>query len=125
MKSKTNRLFNDAVEKLNAANKELFRPKEDVVSYLVCKNAQHAVEFFLKGFLLQNGIDPDNHKTIESLYRQCKTINKNFEEINLSDFECKLHKLDSRYCNEISKVSNCFDVANSLDTFLKREKIIN
>ncbi len=125
MKSKANELFDDAVEKLNEANEELFRPKEDVVSYVVCKNAQYAIENFLKGSLLKNGIDPSNYKTIESLYKQCKTINKNFEEINLSDFDCKSHKLDSRYCNEISKVSNCFDVADSLDTFLRREKIIN
>ena len=125
MNDKANKLFDDAIEKLNEANEELFRPEEDIVSFVVCKNSQFAVENFLKGFLLKNGIDPSSYKTIDSLYEQCKLINKNFEKVNLSDFECKSHNLDSRYCNEVSKVSNCFDVADSLDTFLRKEKIIN
>lgn len=124
MNDKAKKLFDDAIEKLNEANEELFRPEEDIVSYVVCKNSQVAVENYLKGFLLQNGVDPSNFKTIDSLYEKCKSINKNFEKVNLADFECKSHKLDSRYCNEVSKVSNCFDIADSLDTFLRKEKII-
>ena len=125
MKAKANKLFDDAIEKLNEANQELFKPEEDVVTYAVCKNAQYAIENYLKGFLLTNGIDPDNYKTIEELYEQCKSINNKFEDIDLSDIGCKSHHLDSKYCNEVSKVSNCFDVADNLDTFLRREKIIN
>ena len=125
MKAKANKLFEDAVVKLNEAKEELLRPEEDLVSYLVCKNAQYAIENFLKGYLLQNGIDPGSYNTIDSLYEECKTINKNFEKVDLSDFECKSHKIDSEYCNEASKVSNCLHIANSLETFLRREKIIN
>jgi HEPN domain-containing protein len=124
MNDKANKLFDDAIEKLNEANEELFRPEEDIVSFVVCKNSQFAVENFLKGFLLQNGVDPSNFKTIDSLYEKCKSINKNFEKVDLSDFECKSHKMDSRYCNEVSKVSNCFNIADSLDTFLRKEQII-
>ena len=68
MNDKANKLFDDAIEKLNEANEELFRPEEDIVSFVVCKNSQFAVENFLKGFLLQNGVDPSNFKTIDSLY---------------------------------------------------------
>jgi len=125
MNDKAKKLFDDAIEKLNEANEELFRPEEDIVSMVVCKNSQFAVENYLKGFLLQNGVDPSNFKTIDSLYEKCKSINKNFEKVNLSDFECKSHKMDSRYCNEVSKVSNCFNIADSLDTFLRKEQIIN
>jgi len=124
MEDKAKKLFDDAIEKLNEANEELLKPKEDVVSYLVCKNAQHAIENFLKGFLLQNGIDPSKYKTTGRLYEQCRAIDKNFKEINLSDFDCKSHKMDSRYCNEVSKVSNCFEIADSLDTFLRKEELI-
>ncbi len=42
-------------KKLNEASNELYRPEEDVVSYLVCKNSQYAIENYLKGFLLKNG----------------------------------------------------------------------
>ena len=125
MDTKANKLFEDAVEKLNEASEELFRPKEDVVSYSVCKNSQFVIENYLKGFLLKNEIDPSSYKTIESLFEQCKLINKNFEEVDLSEFGCKSHTLDSRYCNEVSKVSNCFDIADNLDTFFRREKIIS
>lgn len=125
MKDKANKLFTDASKKLNEANKELFKPKEDLVTYMVCKNAQFAIENYLKGFLLQNGVNPAKYKTVESLYQQCIKLNKKFEEIDLSDFNCKSHDLDSRYCNEVSKVSNCFDIADNLDTFLRREKIID
>ena len=125
MNDKAKKLFDDAIEKLNEANEELFRPEEDIVSMVVCKNSQFAVENYLKGFLLQNGVDPSNFKTIDSLYEKCKSINKNFEKVNLSDFECKSHKLDSRYCNDVSKVSSCFDIADSLDTFLRKEQVIN
>jgi len=124
MNSKANILFDDAVEKLNEANEELFKPKKDIATYVVCKNAQYAIENFLKGYLLKNRINPENFKTIDSLYEQCKGINKNFEEIDLTDFECKSHNLDSRFCKEVSKVSNCFVVADNIDTFFRRENII-
>jgi len=124
MNVKANELFDDAIEKLNEANEELFKPKEKIASYLVCKNAQYAIENFLKGFLLQNGIDPDNFKTIDSLYEQCKLINSRFKEVDLSDFGCKSHTIDSKHCDEVSKVSNCFVAADNLDTFFRLEKII-
>lgn len=126
MEEKAKKLFDDAIEKLNTANEELYRPEEDVVSFLVCKNAQHAIENFLKGFLIKNGVDPTDYITIDSLYEQCKKINKNFKEVDLSEFNCKSsHDLDSRSCNEVSKVNNCFRIADSLDTFFRQEKIID
>jgi HEPN domain-containing protein len=124
MKRKANKLFIEAMEKLNEANEELFRPKEDVVSYLVCKNSQSAIENYLSGYLYSNGVDAKKFNTIESLYQQCKLINNKFEKVDLSDFQCKIYDTDTRYCNEVSKVSNCFDIADSLDTFLRKEKVI-
>ena len=63
MEIKAKKLFEEAVDKLNAANKELYRPEEDIVSYSVCKNSQHAIENFLKGYLLKRGIETDNLDT--------------------------------------------------------------
>jgi HEPN domain-containing protein len=124
MGTKANKLFVTAKKKLNEAKEELFRPEEDMVSYLVCKNSQVAIENYLKGYLLKNGVDIDDCKTIDSLFKQCVAVNSNFEKIDLSEFECKGHDLNSRYCNEVSKVSKCFDAADDLDTFLRQEKII-
>lgn len=125
MESEVDKLYDDAIKKLDQAHQELYRPEEDVVSFLVCKNSQFAIENFLRGFLTQNNIDTNNYNTIDSLYEQCKLINKKFEEVNLSGFDCSSVETDSRYCNDTTKVSRCFDIANSLDTFLRREKIIN
>ena len=124
MGTKSKDHFASAQEKLNEAKKELFRPEEDIVSYLVCKNSQHAIENYLKGYLLKNGVDVEDCNTIDSLYNQCLVINKNFDKVDLSDFQCKGHDINSRYCTEIPKVTNCFDAADNLDTFLRKEKII-
>ncbi len=124
MKAKDNKFFDHAIEKLDEANQELYRPEEDMVSFLVCKNSQYAIENYLKGYLLQQGVEPGNYKTIDVLFEECKKINKRFEKVNLSEFDCKVQSMDKRSCTEISKVSNCFKIAESLDDFLRTEKII-
>ncbi len=124
MKAKARVLFEEAYLKLREANNELCRPEEDVVASLVCSNAHVAIEKYLKGFLALNAIEPAEDATIDSLYRQCKAINNHFEAVHLSGFECNLHKDDSRFSNESSRFSRCFDIADSLDTFLRREKIL-
>ena len=125
METEAIQFFVKAAQKLNQANKELFKPEKDIVTYLVCKNSQFAVENYLKGYLLKNGIDPIENESIDSLYEKCKKINKGFEKVDLSDFNCKSsNNLESKYCDNVSKVNKCFDSADNLDTFLKREKII-
>ncbi|MEZ4809505.1 MAG: HEPN domain-containing protein [Allomuricauda sp.] len=124
MKAKAQRLFDEAIQKLREANDELCRPEEDVVKSLVCSNAHDAIEKYLKGFLVLNSYNPDGEDTIDGLYQQCKRINNSFEEIHLSGFQCNAHKEDSRFQNDPSKLTRCFDIADSLDTFLRREKII-
>lgn len=124
MENDADKFLLNAVKKLNDANQELYRPEEDMVTYLVCKNSQMAIENYLKGYLLKYDVNTSKSNTIESLYEQCKLINKRFEKVNLSGFDCKSVNTESRFCNDVSKVSKCFDIANSLDTFLKQEKII-
>jgi len=124
MKEKALTLFKDAFEKLDQANTEISRPEEDIVSYLVCKNAQVAIENYLKGFLFQNGLDASNYSTIDALFEQCKRINTKFEKIKLSTINCKSEEFNTAYCNDITRVSNCFNIANDLDTFLREEEII-
>ena len=110
---------------MKKANNELCRPEEALVSQLVGSNPQHAIVNYLRGFLLQNNIESGQDETIDSLYNQCKAINKHFEEVHLSGFDCNAHKDESRFCNESSQFSRCFDIADSVDVFLRREKIIS
>lgn len=125
MDERANKLYEEAIQKLKEANDELCRPEEDVVTQLVCSNSQHAIVNYLRGFLLQNDIETSEDEGIDSLYVRCKAINENFEDVHLSGFECNAHKDESRFCNESSQFSRCFDIADSLDVFLRREKIIS
>ena len=124
MENEAHKFFLNAAQKLNQASTELYKPEENIVSFLVCKNSQFAIENYLKGYLLKNDIDPSEYNTIESLYEQCKLINKEFEKVNLTGFDCKALDTETRFCNDVSKVSNCFDIADSLDTFLRQQKVI-
>ena len=124
MKQNAQILFDQALQKLKEANSELCRPEEDVVRSLVCSNAHEAIEKFLRGYLILNAVDPGAHETIDGLYERCKALNGHFEEVNLSGFECNAHKDESRFGNQPSALSHCFDIADSLDTFLRREKIL-
>ena len=125
MKSKAPALFDEAVKKLQEANEELCRPEEDVVSYLVCKNSQYAIESFLRGFLLRNNVEPAGDESINTLYKRCVALNDKFKEVDLQDFTCKGHLPDSRSCSETAKVSKCFEIAGKMDKFLRREKVLD
>ena len=124
MKEKAQKLFNEAYEKLDQANAEISRPEEDIVSFLVCKNAQVAIENYLKGFLFQNGVDASNYNSIDTLFEQCQRINNKFEKVKLSTINCKSEEFSTSHCNDVSRVSSCFNIANDLGTFLREEKII-
>lgn len=124
MKSRSEAFFNEATKKLKSAKEELFKPAEDIVSYSVCKNAQFAIENFLKGFLTKNNIELQPDETIASLYDKCLSIDKNFTSVDLSAIGCKNHAIDSRYCSDVNTVSSCFDTADSIDTYLRKNKIV-
>ncbi|GGD52874.1 HEPN domain-containing protein [Muriicola marianensis] len=125
METLANPYFEIAVEKMKEANRELYRPEEDVVSFLVCKNAQIAVQNYLRGYLLRSGIETKKEDTLDFLYKQCVELNGNFKEVNLAGFNCQYENMDSKYCQGVEKVSRCFEIANRLDTFLRKEKVIN
>ena len=116
--------FNKAQENLKGANEELFKPEEDVVTYLVCKNSQFAIENYLKGYLTLRGFETHQNETLQSLLNRCKSLNSKFNQIDLTTIDCRAHEIDSKYCQDVNKVSSCFDTADSLDTFLRQLKII-
>ncbi|WP_370477747.1 hypothetical protein [Tamlana flava] len=124
METDPSKFFLSAEKRLNQARKELYRPEEDIVSYLVCKNAQHAIENYLRGYLLKHDVETDEAETIESLYEQCKRVNKKFAKVKLTGFNCKAENTDDKFCNDVSKVSNCHMIADSLHHFLREEKVI-
>lgn len=124
MNPRSDAFFKEATKKLKIAKDELFKPSEDIVSYSVCKNAQFAIENYLKGYLTKNDIDLESNESIASLYDKCLSIDKNFKVIEMGPIGCKGHVIDSRYCSEINTVSACFDTADDIDTYLRKNKIL-
>jgi len=124
MKKNQDPLFEKAQEKLSLANKELFKPEEDVVSYMVCKNSQIAIEAYLKGYLSHRGFESHEKEHLEGLLIRCKELDNRFNNIDLNVIDCKTSNFENNYCSEVNKVSSCFDVADSIDTLLKRLKVI-
>lgn len=119
-----NKFFDEAMKKLSQANDEFFRPEEDLVTYSVCKNAQFSIENFLKGYLLQHKVDVIGDETLDNLYEKCSNINKNFAQLDLSALQCRSHKLNTRDCSDVPKVSKCLNTANELEALLKKEQVI-
>lgn len=117
-------LFGEAFSKLATAKEEMNRPEEDVVTFLVCKNAQFAVESFLTGYLLKNGVEPAHHATIKELHEQCLHLNPRFSKVNLTQFDCRSHQTQSRNCTAPDKVNKCLHNAEELEDFLKAERLL-
>lgn len=124
MKEKAKKHFENAEEQLKIANEELFKPEEDVVSYLVCKNSQYAIENYLKGYLSQRGFETHENETMEGLLNRCKSLDSLFNQIDLKTIDCRAHKIDSKYCQSVKKVTSCYEAADDLDTFLRKMKLI-
>ncbi len=125
MLQKSNQHFNKARENLKVANDELFKPKEDVVTYLVCKNSQYAIENNLKGFLSLRGFETHNHETLQGLLKRCIALDSKFKNIDLKTIDCRAHLIDSTYCDDVNQVNSCFKTADDLDTFLRQLNIIS
>lgn len=124
MKSRSEAFLSEAAKKLKIAKEEMFKPAEDIVSYSVCKNSQFAIENFLKGYLTQKEVKLQPNETIASLYDKCIAIDKDFKAIEMGAIGCKNHSIDSRYCSEVNSVSACFDTADNIDTYLRKNKIV-
>lgn len=84
--------FSNAKEQLRIANEELFKPKEDVVTYLVCKNSQGAIENNLKGYLTLRGFETHENESLEGLLNRCISLNPRFKNIDLNVIDCKANK---------------------------------
>lgn len=124
MEQNVSNYFKDAVARLKEANEELYKPEEDVVSFLVCQKSQHAIENYLKGYLLKNEIDPSQFNSIESMYEKCVTLNNEFRQVDLSNFTEKYIETDMTFCNDFSEVRHCYELAHGLDSLLRNEKVI-
>lgn len=86
MEHKINSYLDQAADHLHKAHEELCKPEEDVVPYSICKNAHGAITNLLSAFLMSNGRDLPEAKTVESMLPLCSTLHSRFEELHLEPF---------------------------------------
>jgi len=75
--------MSQADELFNAAKEELCRPEEDVVPYLVCRNAYKSVDKYLTGYLMMNGLEIHNSIPLDRLLSMCTDVNNKFADLDL------------------------------------------
>lgn len=80
---KVKTILDQANDLIKLAQEELFKPEEDVVHYLVCRNAFKAVDKYLSGFLLDHGINIHSSTSLETLLTNCREIDSKFNYLNL------------------------------------------
>lgn len=75
--------LDQADELFMTAQEELSRPEEDVVPYMVCRNAFKSVNKYLTGFLLKHGMEIHASMSLEVLLDRCREIDPRFNGLNL------------------------------------------
>ncbi|CAN5342011.1 hypothetical protein BH09BAC5_BH09BAC5_29330 [soil metagenome] len=117
MKTQINQALKNAFELFQQAESELNRPKEDAVTICACNCTRDAVRGLMHSFLLANTVKISANESLAELLNQCKKHETQFEHIDLSCFDCKNEKTDSRktsYCLPYENVNKCFQVAQML-----------
>ena len=101
-------VFDQAHQQLLAAQSELNRPAEDIVPYMVCRNARNAVSRYLQGFLLVNGIKQNADSSLETLLSRCRAINPKFHDYDISALK---FKDDDEFSASFNEMESCIDLA--------------
>ena len=124
MDKKTKNHFENADDQLRKANEELYKPQEDIVSFLVCKNTLQAIENYLKGYLTKRGYETKNEEPLDMLLERCGLLDKRFKHIDLSVIDCSSDHKNHTFCEDSNKVNSCFEKADQLDNLLRSMGII-
>ncbi|MFY0712306.1 hypothetical protein J1D01_01400 [Seonamhaeicola sp. NFXS20] len=101
--------FEQAEQFLESAKKELNRPAEDVVPYMVCKSTHKSIAHFLMGFLLQNNVAFNEEDSVEVLLKKCQNISDKFNNLDLKPIT---FSKDYEYSTEFNQMQKCIDLAN-------------
>jgi hypothetical protein len=107
---------------------ELNRPHEDVVALTVCLGARKTISELMNIYLLSNSVDSNVNKSLDALLSECKKIDAQFEQIDLSKIVCKemnTTECDGKYCLDPKNVSDCVIVANKLKAIVLNKLAIS
>ena len=125
MDKKAEQYFSKGTEKLREGNQELYKPGEDVVSLVICRSAIGSIENYLKGFLTLRGFEIEEDQTLGQLMERCRMLDPKFRSINIEEIDCRNVQDPDLHCEEIEKFGACFEVADKLDSLLRKKGIIS
>jgi hypothetical protein len=125
MDKKAEHYFSKGSRKLQEADQELYKPEEDVVSLVICRSTIGSIENYLKGFLTLRGFDIEDDQTLGDLMERCRMLDSKFRSINIEEIDCRNVKDPDLHCEEIEKFGACYEVADKLDTLLRKKGIIS
>ena len=118
----------NVLSQISLVEQELNRPHEDVVALTVCLGARKTISELMNIYLLSNSIANNENKSLDNLLNECKKIDTQFEQIDLSKIVCKemnTTECDGKYCLDPKNVSDCVVVANKLKTIVLNKLAIS
>ena len=102
----------EAAEKyLQIAQDEMFKAEEDVVPFMICKNAHLSISHFLKGFLVNKGEAVEERATIDELIVKCKLYNNEFDQLQNQHMKSGHGLTSNSYCTTVDTVGACIEAA--------------
>lgn len=116
--------FSKGNRELHQADEELYKPEEDIVSLVVCRSTLGSIESYLKGFLTLRGFETRKEESIGELMERCRLLDKKFRSIRIEEIDCRNQKDPDLHCEEIEKLGACYQVADQLDTLLRKKGIL-
>jgi hypothetical protein len=124
MDKKAKRHFEKGEQELHQADREMYKPEEDIVSLVVCRSTLGSIENYLKGFLALRGFETREDECIGDLMERCRMLDKKFKTIRIEEIDCRNQKDPNLHCEEIEKLGACHQVADQLDTLMRKKGII-
>lgn len=128
--SKPEQLLKQAEEDLQRANKELYRPSDDVVTYAACQFSRIALYRFLNVLAIyqsrNRNIILEPNLTLEQLITFCGQHNKEIDSIDFSSLHCKCNPViddgdDIIHCTSVQKVDYCAKLASKVKEIVLNE----
>ena len=118
----------NVLSQITLVEHELNRPHEDVVALTVCLGARKTISELMNIYLLSNSVASNVNKSLDALLNECKKIDAQFEQIDLSKIVCKemnTTECDGKYCLDPKNVSDCVIVANKLKAIVLNKLAIS
>ena len=124
MDDKAKKHFTKGEEEFRRADREMYKPEEDIVSLVVCRGTLGSIENYLKGFLALRGFETRNDENVGDLMERCRMLDKKFNSIRIEAIDCRNQTDSDLHCEEIEKLGACYQVADQLDTLMRKKGIL-